>query len=159
MALMCDVHPQREARYHLEGPEGNCYEMCSVYELDSLLISTQYANGVNSNLPPCGHTGDYASTQGTWWQQLTDVDGKLIDLSNADDHDRTVHKMRQTGRQETAPPAKIPVQATYMSLQTALLHVLFATQDLYTEDRTNARYRRWQGWAVSWLKESMLGVR
>jgi hypothetical protein len=53
----CDVHPQRSSRFYLEH-HGQCYNMCSLYELDRLVQAVR--TGVPGSytyhtLPACGH--------------------------------------------------------------------------------------------------------
>jgi hypothetical protein len=61
------------------------------------------------------------------------------------------------GCEPRLPETPAPVQATRAGIQTALLHVLFATQDLYNDDHS-ARYERWRNWAISWLREVTNGA-
>lgn len=49
--MNCDVHPDRDMVYYLEGEEANCYQMCSLDELEALIRDGK----ITGHMVPCGH--------------------------------------------------------------------------------------------------------
>jgi hypothetical protein len=189
--VQCDVHPHRSSRFYLEH-HGQCYNMCSLYELDRLVgaVRTGGAHGdyTYHTLPACGH--DAVRERGTWWRQIPGIEDNdyaeearcpqcchmshephacttlypgskvacncRVGMASAS---ASVPNTPATGMPQSAPTATMTVALHTPSerLRNALLHVLFATQDLYNDDHS-ARYERWRNWAISWLREVTNGV-
>jgi hypothetical protein len=182
--LQCDVHPQRSSRFYLEH-HGQCYNMCSLYELDRLVRFVRTGDPGNftyHTLPLCGH-GNGASA--TWHNHIPGIDDNDYaeemrcpacchmshephPCSTPCSDTRVVCSCRvgvpsvpntpAMGTPQSTPIATMTVALRTPSerLRNALLDALFATQDMYNDDHT-ARHERWRNWAVSWLRETIQG--
>jgi hypothetical protein len=71
----CDVHPQRNSRFLLQH-HGQCYNMCSLYELDRLVRAVRTGDPgayTYHTLPACGH-GTSPTKEATWPSRITGIE-------------------------------------------------------------------------------------